>query len=344
MEQQLRFGIVGTGMIANVMAKAITESATAELAAVSSRRLDTAKEFANKYGSVEAFDSWQKMFDWSGIDAVYVAVPTAYEEEICLAAAGAGKHVLAEKPFINLQSLQSIIATCRDNNVVFMDATHFVHHPRTKHIHDRLTETIGTTQAIRTGFFFPFTDRTNIRYNPEIEPIGALGDMAWYSIRAVVEFSSTNGHPNQIETFIQRDDKTNAIIRASGLLTFENGVTSTWDIGYNAGVCMMDLDILGTDGAICLDDFVLDWAKGFAFDNPNHNVGYTVRKGMAAPNEFQFIPTPSDKTQQAVMIEDFVFLAQNRDRSDLYQTSIDRSERTQYLLDAIQEKATQLKT
>lgn len=341
MEQQLRFGIVGTGMIANVMAEAIAESTTAELAAVSSRRLDTAKEFANKYGSVKAFDSWQDMFSWSGIDAVYVAVPTAFEVEICLAAARSGKHILAEKPFVNLQSLQSVIAACRANNVVFMDATHFVHHPRTKHIHDRLEETIGTTQAIRTGFFFPFTDRNNIRYNLEIEPTGALGDMAWYSMRAVVEFSSTDAPPDTIKTFIQRDSETNAIIRAAGLLTFENGVTSTWDIGYNAGVCLMDLDILGTDGAICLDDFVLDWAKGFAFDNPNYNVGYTVRKGMATPNEFQFISTPSDKTQQAVMIEDFVFLTQNRDREDLCETNIDKSERTQYLLDAIWEKVTQ---
>ena len=339
MDRQLRFGIVGTGMIANVIAKAIAESATAELAAVSSRQLNTAKEFASNYGSaVEAFDSWQQMFNRSGIDAAYIAVPTAYEEEICLAAARAGKHVLAEKPFVSLQSLQNIIATCRENNVVFMEATHFVHHPRTKQILARLKETIGTTQAIRTGFFFPFSDRNNIRYNPDMEPTGALGDMAWYSMRAVVEFSSTNRHPNKIETFIQRDDETNAIVRAAGLLTFENGVTSTWDIGYNAGVCLMDLDILGTDGAICLSDFVLDWAKGFAFDNRDLDIGYTVRKGMASPKEFRFISTSSDKTQQAVMIEDFVFLTQNRDRSDLYETNIDKSERTQYLLDAIWEK------
>ena len=341
MEQQLRMGIVGTGMIANVMAKAIAESATAQLVAVSSRRLATAQEFAEQFEAAKAFDSWQKMIDWSGIDAVYVAVPTSVKEEVGVAAAQAGKHVLADKPFVSLASLQNITAACRTNHVAFMDATHFVHHPRTQNIHKNINKAIGTPQAVRTSFFFPFMDRSNIRFNPQVEPTGALGDMAWYSMRAVVEFLPTDTPLKTIETFIQRDDETNTIIRAAGLLAFENGMTSTWDIGYNAGVCIMDLDILGTTGMISLDDFVLDWAKGFAFDNPQHSVGYTVRTDMASPKDFQFIATPSTKTQQALMIEDFVALTQNLEQSDRLEASINKSERTQSLLDAIWEKVTQ---
>ena len=341
MEQQLRMGIVGTGMIANVMAKAIAESATAQLVAVSSRRLATAQEFAEQFEAAKAFDSWQKMIDWSGIDAVYVAVPTSVKEEVGVAAAQAGKHVLADKPFVSLASLQNITTACRTNHVAFMDATHFVHHPRTQNIHQNINKAIGTPQAVRTAFFFPFMDRSNIRFNPQVEPTGALGDMAWYSMRSVVEFLPTDTPLKTIETFIQRDDETDAIIRAAGLLAFENGMTSTWDIGYNAGVCIMDLDILGTTGMISLDDFVLDWAKGFAFDNPQHSVGYTVRTGMASPKDFQFVATPSTKTQQALMIEDFVVLTQNQESSFRLEASINKSERTQNLLDAIWQKVTQ---
>ena len=341
MSQQLRMGIVGTGIIAQVMAKAIADSATAQLVAVSSRRLETAREFAQEFGVTKAFDSWPQMVEWSGIDAVYLAVPTSVKEEIGVAAAQAGKHVLADKPFVNLASLQNITAACRANQVAFMDATHFVHHPRTQHIHQNLNKTIGTPQAVRTCFFFPFLERSNIRFNPQAEPTGALGDMAWYSMRAVVEFLTTDTPLKTTETFVQRDDETDAIIRAAGLLVFENGQTSTWDIGYNTGVCVMDLDILGTEGLISLDDFVLDWAKGFAFDNPEHAVGYTVRSGMASPKDFQFVATPSQKTQQALMIENFVALTQNHEQGALYETNINKSERTQGLLDTIGEQVTQ---
>lgn len=39
-------------------------------------------------------------------------------------------------------------------------------------------------------FYFPFSDRENIRFDPTDEPMGAVGDMAWYSMRAVVECGS----------------------------------------------------------------------------------------------------------------------------------------------------------
>ncbi|MGK7909031.1 MAG: hypothetical protein AB4040_17635 [Synechococcus sp.] len=56
---------------------------------------------------------------------------------------------------------------------------------------------------------------------------------------------------------------------------------------------------------------------------------------MMAPGEFQFVSTPSDKTQHALMIEDFVALAQSGSQGEFYEARISSSERTQQLLDAI---------
>ena len=86
----LRWGIVGTGGIANSMAPRIIEAEHAELAAVSSRRMETAREFADQHGAGRAFDSWQEMLAWDGIDAVYIATPTSVREEIGVAAANSG--------------------------------------------------------------------------------------------------------------------------------------------------------------------------------------------------------------------------------------------------------------
>jgi predicted dehydrogenase len=274
------------------------------------------------------------MIEWDGVDAVYLATPTAVRETIGLAVARAGKHLLAEKPFASLQSLQRLTSECRANGVAFMDATHFVHHPRTVALRRSLRDCIGAAQVVRTAFFFPFLERTNIRFDRALEPTGAVGDMAWYAMRAIAEFLPCNTPLRSVTAHLQRDEETGAFIRAAGLLVFEDDTSSTWDAGYNAGVCSMDLNILGSDGMISLDDFVLDWARGFAFDNPDHRVGYTLRTGMATPNDYRFIETPANRPQHVTMIDDFAALAESG-MGPAREASIRDSELTQRLLDAV---------
>lgn len=329
----LRIGIVGSGMIAEVIAKAINQAQGAELAAVASRRVDSAKAFAEEQGISQVFDTWQKMIDSEAIDAVYVATPTSVREEICIAAANAGKHILGEKPFASFESLQRITAAARTNGVAFMDATHFVHNPRTLQIRAGMSDEIGKPQAVRTSFFFPFMDRSNIRFNPEKEPTGAVGDMAWYSMRAITEYLQPKAELATVSGGIVRDGETNAVVRGTGVLVFEDGKSSTFDFGYNAGVCLMDLDILGESGMLHLDDYVLDWKHGFAFDNPEHVIGYTKRSGMQSPNEFAYVAVDSDSPQAVQMIRDFVALTRDP-RGAAASESIRISEQTQFLLDS----------
>jgi predicted dehydrogenase len=334
MSQPLRFGIVGTGLIARVTARAIMDSDAAELTAVASRHQHTADDFAADYASARPFGSWPAMIEWDGIDAVYVAAPTAVREPIGLAAARAGRHLLAEKPFDGLRSLQRLTSECRAHDVAFMDATHFVHHPRTKELRQHLRQRIGTPQVIRTAFFFPALDRGNIRFDQTLEPTGAFGDMAWYSMRAVVEFLPCETPLSTVAARVRRDRETGAVIGAAGLLVFEDGTSSTWDAGYDVGVCVMDLDILGTDGMISLDDFVLDWAKSFAFDNPDHDVGYTIRAGLATPADYEYVATPAVMSQHVAMIDEFVALARAGGSGPDRAKSVRASELTQRLLDA----------
>ena len=73
----LRWGVVGTGGIANSMAPRIREAEGAALSAVSSRRIETAREFAEEHSVTHAFDSWQEMIESEQVDAVYIATPTS---------------------------------------------------------------------------------------------------------------------------------------------------------------------------------------------------------------------------------------------------------------------------
>ena len=252
----LRWGIVGTGGIANNMAPRIQQAENCELHAVSSRKMETAKEFANQHGISHPFDSWADMITWDGVDAIYVATPTSVKEEICLASAGQGKHVLGEKPFANLPSLQLITAACRKNGVAFMDGTHFVHHPRTAQIKANMAESVGSPWSVASAFQFSMSNTDNIRLIPALEPYGAIGDTGWYNMRAAVEYLSTDVKIVTVDAYLRRERQNNAVISGSGVITFDDGSTSTWNCGFDSGGAVMDLRISGTSGVIKMNDFL----------------------------------------------------------------------------------------
>lgn len=319
----LRWGIVGTGSIANGMASMIKVAEHAELAAVASRKIETAKDFANKHGIPAAFGSWSDMLSSNTIDAVYVATPTAVREEVCLLAAARGKHVLGEKPFANLPSLRRITSACRTNGVGFMDGTHFVHHPRTAQIKATLGEKIGSPRTIDSTFQFTLPDADNIRLNPALEPYGAIGDAGWYNVRAAVEYTAPDVKVIGVGSYIRRDKRNKAVVSGSGVLAFSDGSTSTWNCGFESGAANMDLRLAGPGGQFSLNDFVI--AQGDA--------EYEYRKGgFGSDATTERIKVVSPKRPAASMFQHFAAMVGD---SSLFEASVAASEKTQEWLDAI---------
>jgi predicted dehydrogenase len=318
----LRWGVVGTGGIANGMAPRIQEASGAELAAVSSRRMETAREFADRHGVGRAFDSWQDMLDWDGVDAIYIATPISVREEIAVAAASAGKHVLGEKPFANLPSLQRITAACRTHGVGFMDGTHFVHEPRTAHIKARMQQDVGWPWSVASAFQFRLDDTGNIRLRPDLEPYGAIGDTGWYTMRAAVEYIAPGVGIASCEGFMRRHPETGACVSGSGVIRFDDGSTSTWNCGFESGAGVQDLRISGTEAVIRLDDFLRS-------RRDDHAGAYEYRTGWRDREEV-VVPAPSRGS--TLMFEDFAAMVGD---PDWQEASIRASERTQEWLDAI---------
>jgi predicted dehydrogenase len=327
----IRWGVVGTGGIANGMARMIQQAAGAELAAVASRKMETAKEFATKHGIPGVYDSWSKMIASKAIDAVYVATPTSAREEISLFAASRGKHVLGEKPFANLPSLKRITAACRANGVGFMDGTHFVHHPRTAQIKATMREKLGWPWSVDSAFQFNLTNADNIRLNPELEPYGAIGDAAWYNMRAAVEYTAPGVKLVAANAYARRDKQNNAVIGGSGIIAFDDGSTTTWTCGFDAGAACMDLRIAGTGGQFSLRDFVItDGTKP---------AEYEYRKGgFGAGGTTERLSVAAEKPAAALMFENFGKMVGN---PQLFEASVLASERTQEWLDAVWNAAVQ---
>ena len=324
----LRWGIVGTGGIANSMAGMIKLADGCELAAVSSRRLETAQAFGAKHEVPNTFDDWKKMIASGSVDAIYVATPTSVREEICLAAAEGSKHVLGEKPFASAASVKRITDACKANDVAFMDGTHFVHHPRALDIKGNREDRLGFVWSVASAFQFNLTDRGNIRFNPSLEPMGAIGDAGWYNMRAAVEYLPNNVSLDSVSAHLRRDKQTGAAISGTGVLNFDDGSTSTWNCGFDSGAVVMDLRITGTKGVIGIDDFLSQ--------NRDGSADFLYRKGGWGNSESQNMNIPSSKPGAALMFEDMAAAASDPTLRAQWMTG---TERTQVLLDAIWEAA-----
>lgn len=319
----LRWGIVGTGSIASSMAGMIKLADAAEIAAVSSRRLESANAFAEQHGVPQQFDSWQAMIESAEVDAIYVATPTSTREEICIAAAKGGKHVLGEKPFASQPSVNRIVAACRDNDVAFMDGTHFVHHPRTLDIKQRRDERLGFAWSVASVFQFDLPDRSNVRFDPGLEPMGAIGDAGWYNMRAAVEYLPAAAKLETASTSLRRDEQTGAAISGAGVLSFSDGSTSTWNCGFDAGAAVTDLRITGARGVITINDFL--------GQNPDGSADFLYLRGGGDQGTTDQIKILSEKPGAVLMFEDMAAAAAD---ASLREQWMSATARTQALLDA----------
>jgi predicted dehydrogenase len=94
----LRWGVIGTGWIAERFVRAVQRHTRQHIAAVGSRSVDTARQFADRFGVPTAYGSYEALVADPQIDVVYVATPHNVHHPCALLALRAGKHVLVEKP------------------------------------------------------------------------------------------------------------------------------------------------------------------------------------------------------------------------------------------------------
>ena len=96
----IRWGIVACGGIARKFADDLAFVKDGYLAAVSSRDISRAQEFASHYGpDVKCFGSYEAMLSSGEIDVVYIASPHGLHHEHTLLCLNAGLPVLCEKAF-----------------------------------------------------------------------------------------------------------------------------------------------------------------------------------------------------------------------------------------------------
>ncbi len=137
---ELGIGLIGCGRWGKRLANVVQQLGGARMAAVQNRTFSTAQEFGNSLG-VPAYPTYQELIADQKVDAVLVVNPHSLHEEVCIAAAKAGKHIFCEKPLaIDVQQGYRMIHAADNHGVKLMCG----HVTRLYPIYARAAEIVGS--------------------------------------------------------------------------------------------------------------------------------------------------------------------------------------------------------
>ncbi len=121
--ETIRWGIIGAGWIADVMAADFRFVRNSELVAIGSRDMGKAQDLAKKHRVPRAYGSYAELLDDPDIDVVYVATPHPHHRDVALAAMARGKAVLVEKSFTATHDgAVEVVQAARDKGIFCMEA------------------------------------------------------------------------------------------------------------------------------------------------------------------------------------------------------------------------------
>jgi len=145
----LRWGVLGTGWVAERFVSAVRAGTRQQVVAVGSRSEDGAQRAAGAWGVERGHPSYAALVEDPAVDVVYVATPHPRHVEDALLALGAGKHVLVEKPLaVDAAGGRRIAAAARERGLFCAEAMWSAFLPRLDVVRRLLAD--GTLGDVRT--------------------------------------------------------------------------------------------------------------------------------------------------------------------------------------------------
>ncbi len=238
----IKWGILGTSSISEVMADAIKASQTSQLVAIGSRSLTKAKHFSNQFSIPRVYDNYEKLLNDDDIDAIYIGLPNHLHKEWIIRCAKAGKNILCEKPFvISVEEAHEVISIINKSNVFCMEALMYKCHPFTEKIQEIVREkVIGEIKLYNATYTAHIVDVANPAAG------GSIRNLGCYPISLIRLLA--NAEPIEI-VGIGRVNPRNTDNQASVSLKFADesiAVVSTADDIKMA----WQFDVYGTKGSI----------------------------------------------------------------------------------------------
>jgi predicted dehydrogenase len=190
----LRWGVLGTGWIADKFVTAIQKHSSQRIAAVGSRSLEGATGFARRFGIEQAHGSYSELASDPGVDVVYIATPHNAHLPHALLALQSGKPTVVEKPLaLNAIQGQQIADEARRRGLFCMEAYWTAFLPKFDVLRQLLgADTVGDVAAVVADFGEWFSASHRI-HRPELAG-GPMHDLGTYLISFVLDVVGPPDH------------------------------------------------------------------------------------------------------------------------------------------------------
>ena len=179
----IKWAVLGTGVIANEMAAALKKNGR-NIYAVGNRTHSKAVAFAEKYGIEKVYDDFNEMFSDPDVDVIYITTPHNTHIEFMRKAIENGKHILVEKSItLNSSELDEAISLAGEKGVVIGEAMTIYHMPIYKKLREILDSgKLGRVNLITMNFgSFKEYDMNNRFFNRYLAG-GAMLDIGVYAL------------------------------------------------------------------------------------------------------------------------------------------------------------------
>ena len=246
MNRKIRWGIIGTGNIAQKFAAGLSVLSDSELIAVGSRAKGTADHFGDRFHVAKRYGTYEDLTQDPEIDVIYISTPHNLHKENTLMCLRAGKSVLCEKPFaINAKEATEMILYARERRLFLMEAMWTRFFPLMEKVREMLAAgIIGEVRMLMADFGYRSTNLKEWVFDPSFGG-GGLLDVGIYPLSLA---HSIFGTPDRITSMAHLgetgiDEQSAAILGYKGgrmALIASATRTETPHVAY----------LLGTEGRI----------------------------------------------------------------------------------------------
>ncbi|WP_043361482.1 Gfo/Idh/MocA family protein [Microbacterium testaceum] len=225
----LHWGILATGGIAHAFTSDL-RTAGLDVAAVGSRRIESAREFAAQYDIPHAHGSYEELVSDPTVDIVYIATPHPGHVDNALLALDHGKHVLVEKPFTLNETEAAIIRDrAAEKGLLAMEAMWTRYLPHMVRIREIIAAgTLGEIRVVSADHTQKISTDPTHRLNALELGGGALLDLGIYpisfavdvlglpeSVSAVARLSDAGSDAEVATVFVHRDGALSTTVSSS---------------------------------------------------------------------------------------------------------------------------------
>ncbi|MEL6105612.1 MAG: Gfo/Idh/MocA family oxidoreductase [Planctomycetota bacterium] len=251
----IRWGLLGCGDIAiKRVAEAIQSDPRSQLTAACRRDDEKLRAFASRFDVPHLTTRADELISRADIDAVYIATPVHLHCDQTVAAAGAGKHVLVEKPMaVSTEQCEAMIEACDHARVALGVAYYRRFYPSVCYV----KELIDSGELGRPLSILAVTGNSN-RFDADdwrvVPALGGGGPLMDIGSHRLDLFEMLFGEALHVDSQLGGSTAYEAEESATLMIRFNGGVHGVLQCYFGTVNTPDRLEVIGTDGRVTIED------------------------------------------------------------------------------------------